>query len=87
MSDQRTLYRKTGPCIHGFFRAHRHVRPVEGDEQACDGGRFVVAEPCEHGNYARHPIEDMFTVATDFSGDVMYRHEFCDGKPKEGNDE
>ena len=45
MTDQWNIHRRTGACIHGYFRAHRHVRPIEGDEQACEGGRFVVAEP------------------------------------------
>ena len=82
MTDQSTLYRKTGPCIHGFNRPHRHHHPVIGADEACEGGRFVVAEPCEHGNYARHIDEDKEMG----EGGSSFYFEYCDGQP-EGNSE
>ena len=47
MSEEDTtiLYKRTGPCIHGFYRAHRHGDPARGWNIACEGGRYTLVEP------------------------------------------
>ena len=45
LGDEPLYRRSKGPCVHGLYVPHRHVLPIQGREEQCEGGRFVQVNP------------------------------------------
>lgn len=55
--------------------ANPDMHETEYECERCQfAGGYIKAEPCEHGNYARHVIPDI---------DQLGNFDWCDGNPKE----
>ena len=80
MSD---LYRDAPDCPKTYDGNHVWTFDSDCLECGAETRPVVEIEPCEHGNYAKHVIEDSLEI---WAGGDHAAWDECGGKPKEDSD-
>ena len=84
MSNQSTMYNINFDKLKGLATQSNWVSAL------LRADLLVPAEPCEHDNYARHPIEATMKVISKTINEAtlesVMTYVMCDGNPKENNE-